>query len=304
LPENIPPGARPALPVLDGVRVIVWPVLVLEEWDAARPMPRTALPPPGNLPSVVPDIPNWSWHEYGMRAGFWRVRSLLTSLGVSPTVVVSSRLCDTQPAVVESCVSAGWELAAHGLEQIAMHAVPDERSIIERSIASIAAAAGTPPRGWFGPGLTETHQTLDLLADAGIEYVGDWLVDDEPVQLRCRRGSIVALPYNVELHDLAVMTLQHHSTDEFLRRIAAAFGCLHAEGATRPRVLAIAMHPFVSGTPHRIGAVMAALERLVAHPDAVVWNGTHILDWFQARVTQHGKRSFTFASRPAPSLQP
>jgi hypothetical protein len=55
----------------DGLRLIVWPVLALEEWDLARPMARMVISPPQSQP-MQPDIPNWTWHEYGMRVGFWR----------------------------------------------------------------------------------------------------------------------------------------------------------------------------------------------------------------------------------------
>ena len=57
---------RPPLQLPDGARVVVWPVVNIEEWDISRPMPRMASPPPGGV-APVPDVPNWTWHEYGMR---------------------------------------------------------------------------------------------------------------------------------------------------------------------------------------------------------------------------------------------
>src|SRR5512145_2680317 len=59
----------PPLQLPDGVRMVVWPVIALEDWDVARPMARTVIPPPQGQP-LLPDVPNWSWHEYGMRVGF------------------------------------------------------------------------------------------------------------------------------------------------------------------------------------------------------------------------------------------
>jgi hypothetical protein len=29
---------------------------------------------------MQPDIPNWTWHEYGMRVGFWRIKRMLDAL--------------------------------------------------------------------------------------------------------------------------------------------------------------------------------------------------------------------------------
>src|SRR5207245_6658239 len=72
-----------ALPIFpDGVRLVLWPVLALEEWDLARPMARMVISPPQGQP-LLPDLPNWSWHEYGMRVGFWRLKKLLQRLGRS-----------------------------------------------------------------------------------------------------------------------------------------------------------------------------------------------------------------------------
>ena len=44
-----------------------------------------------------------------------------------------------------------------------------------------ASLTGKNPRGWLGPGLTETWETPDLLVEEGYEYVCDWVLDDQPV---------------------------------------------------------------------------------------------------------------------------
>ena len=75
---------RPPLEFPDGVRLVIWPVLALEHWDIGRPMARMVITPPQGQPQQ-PDHPNWSWHEYGMRVGFWRLRRVFERLGVRPT---------------------------------------------------------------------------------------------------------------------------------------------------------------------------------------------------------------------------
>ena len=94
-----PIDQRPALALPDGLRLIVWPVLALEEWDMARPMARMVISPPQGQP-MLPDHPNWSWHEYGMRVGFWRLRRLFERLKLTPTVTLNARVCETYPQVV------------------------------------------------------------------------------------------------------------------------------------------------------------------------------------------------------------
>src|ERR1700746_3721386 len=67
---------RPPLRLPNGARMACWVIVNVEEWDIRETMPRTVLTPPaGGAP--MPDIPNWAWHEYGNRVGFWRIMEVL-----------------------------------------------------------------------------------------------------------------------------------------------------------------------------------------------------------------------------------
>jgi len=270
---------RPPLRLPDGVRLVLWPVLALEDWDIARPMARTVIPPPQGQP-LIPDVPNWTWHEYGMRVGFWRLKRALEGLGVSPTVTLNARVCESYPQVVEACLASQWELNAHSYDQVPMHKLDDQRAVIRRSVEIIEKFSGTRPRGWFGPGLTQTLDTLDYLAEAGIEYIGDWALDDEPVTIRTTSRPIVALPYNFEIHDIVMMALQHHPSDMVYRRALDHFECLYEESAERPKIMAMACHPYLSGVPHRIHYVEKTFEAILSRRGVVAWNGARILDWY------------------------
>ena len=276
--ENRPPLAFPK-----GVRLVVWPVLALEEWDMARPMARTVISPPQGQP-MLPDHPNWSWHEYGMRVGFWRLRKMMLKLGISPTVTLNARVCETYPQVARACVDSGWELNAHGYDQVPMHKIDDQRASIMKSMDMIEKFCGKRPRGWFGPGLTQTFDTLDFLSEAGVEYIGDWSLDDEPVTLKTTHKPVVALPYNFEIHDIVMMALQHHASDVWHSRAMDHFNTLYAESAERPKIMAIACHPYLSGAPHRIGHVQQTYAEILAHDGVVAWNGEQILDWYRVET--------------------
>ena len=274
---------RPPLKFPAGVRMVIWPVLALEEWDMSRPMARMVISPPQGQP-MQPDHPNWSWHEYGMRVGFWRIRKMLTKLGVSPTVTLNARVCETYPAVVQACIESGWELNAHGYDQVPMHKAEDQRGVIMKSMDIIETFSGKRPRGWFGPGLTQTFDTLDYLSEAGIEYIGDWVLDDEPVTLKTAHKPVVALPYNFEIHDIVLMALQHHPSDMMYVRARDQFEWLYAESAERPKIMAIACHPYLSGVPHRIGHVQRTFAELLSRDGVVAWDGAKILDWYRTQT--------------------
>ena len=275
-----PIDQRPPLQLPDGLRLIIWPVFALEHWDISRPMARTVISPP-QVQSLQPDHPNWSWHEYGMRVGFWRLKRMMEQLKLSPTVTLNARVCETYPQVAQACVDAGWELNAHGFDQVPMHKLDDQKAVIDKSVAIIAKFWGKPPRGWFGPGLTQTFDTLDHLSAAGIEYIGDWVLDDEPVTLKTTHRPVVALPYNFELHDIVTMALQGHSSEETFTRAVKYFECIHGEGADRAKIMSMAHHNYLSGSPHRIADVARTYEYMLAKDGVITWDGSQILDWFK-----------------------
>lgn len=278
---------RPRLTLPDGGRMILWPLMSLELWDIDRAMARTVLPPPQHR-QTLPDIPNWSWHEYGMRVGFWRLRRLLDERGVRATVTLNGRVCGAYPRVLEACLESGWEFNAHGWEQRPMHEVEDQRAEIRRTADAIKAFAGRRPRGWFGPGLTETLDTLDHLAEAGFEYVGDWAFDDQPVRLETRHGGITALPYNFEVHDIVVSMIQNLPSPAWRDRAIDQFDTIHEESADSVRVMSFAVHPYISGVPHRVRYIREALDHFMSRPGVVFMTGEEILDWFNAETAAAG----------------
>ncbi|MFT4287387.1 polysaccharide deacetylase family protein [Nocardioides sp.] len=277
-----PISKRPPLALPDGKKVAIWVIVNVEEWSIHETMPRTVLTPPaGGQP--VPDIPNWAWHEYGNRVGFWRLLEILDSLSIKAVLAINGQAVDAYPDIAEAAIERGWEFIGHGLTQKNMQKVANETDDIAKTTATIAAATGRAPRGWLGPGLTETWETPDLLVEAGYEYVCDWVLDDQPVLLGTRDGgSIVSVPYTQECNDVAMMLIQHHPASEYERRAIDQFDQLlaDAESGGSARVMALVLHPYIMGAPHRAKYVKGALGYLAAAQDAVFMTGEEILDWY------------------------
>jgi peptidoglycan/xylan/chitin deacetylase (PgdA/CDA1 family) len=171
----------------------------------------------------------------------------------------------------------------HGYIQRPMHHVEDQRKAIVDTVKAIRDFTGKPPRGWESPGLTETYDTIDWLAEAGIEYVADWVLDDQPVEIATAHGPLVSVPYTVEMNDIAMMALQNHPSEEWLRRGIDHFDRLYAEGEKTARVMAISVHPYITGVPHRIGYLERLYEYILQRPGVAMWTGEKILDWYKAR---------------------
>ena len=272
---------RPPLRLPGGARVVVWTIVNLEVWDIARPMARQVLPAPTGVP-LLPDVPNWTWHEYGMRVGVWRFFRLFARLGIRPTLSANARICEDYPRVAAEARDAGWEFMGHAWDQIPIHKIDDQAAMIRKSLDTIERFTGTRPVGWLGPGLTETEETPDLLAEAGIRYIGDWVYDDEPTEIATRAGKLVTLPYTVELNDIPTMMVQHHESPYWLQRCRDSFDRLYEEGAERPKIMAIAIHPYISGQPHRIRYLEEVYAYINAHAGVQHWNGLDMLKWWDA----------------------
>ena len=271
---------RPPLRLPDGKRVAVWTIVNVEEWSIERAMPRTVLPPPYGQP-LLPDLPNWAWHEYGMRVGFWRFLDVLNSFKLKATLAINGSVIQSYKRVAEAGLKAGWEFMGHGYIQRPMHHVEDQRRAILDTVKAIRDFTGKPPRGWESPGLTETFETIDWLAEAGIEYVADWVLDDQPVDIKTRHGTVVSVPYTVEMNDIAMMALQQHPSEEWLRRGIDQFDRLYAEGEKTARVMAISVHPYITGAPHRIRYLEKLYDYILQRPGVALWTGEQILDWYK-----------------------
>lgn len=270
---------RPPLTLPGGARMVVWTIVNLEVWDIGRPMARQVLPTPAGQ-SLLPDVANWSWHEYGMRVGVWRFYELYKRLGLRPTLSINARVCEDYPRVAAAARDAGWEFMGHAWDQGPIHRVENQRDMIFRCVDAIETFTRQRPVGWLGPGLTQTLETPDYLAEAGIRYIGDWVYDDEPTVIRTAHGPLVTLPYTVELNDIPIMVVQHHDSDHLYRRFIQSFERLYEESKDRAKFIAVAVHPYISGQPFRIGALEAIYDHAARFDGVLHWNGAEILDWY------------------------
>jgi allantoinase len=270
---------RPKLELPNGARMVVWTIVNLEVWDISRRMPRQLLPAPTG-DQGLPDVPHWTWHEYGMRVGVWRFFELFKRLTIRPTLALNARVCLDYPRVAQASKDAGWEFMGHSFEQGPIHGEKDQPAMIKRSLDTIAKFTGKRPVGWLGPGLTETYDTPDNLAAAGIKYIGDWVYDEEPTEISTTHGPIVTLPYTIELNDITTMVVEHHEAAYWTQKCIDAFDRLYEESAKRSKFMSIAIHPYISGQPFRIKYLEAVYDYIGKFRDVLHWNGEQILDWY------------------------
>ncbi len=274
---------RPRWELPDGKRLAVYSVVNVEEWDIEKPIAREYVTSPAGV-TTVPNVPNWAWHEYGMRVGIWRLLDCFAERGLRASAAINACVCQgpAEP-VARAMLDADWEFMGHGFYQAALHTVADQQKNIRDSFEVLSAYTGKAPKGWLGPGLHETLDTLDYLAEAGFKFVTDWPMDDQPVIMQTSSEPIVAMPYTMELSDLPMMVVHQHESRVWLERAVDQFDRLYQEGTTQPRVMSMSIHPYITGAPHRIKYFEAAYDYMLQHDDVWFATAEEIYDWFTGK---------------------
>ena len=271
---------RRRLEPLRGKPIMVNVVMNIEYWPFDRPMPRGVIPPPHGAQPEPPDVPNYSWVEYGLRAGMPRFLDMMARRGLTFTSFINAQCADVYPSMSKAVVDAGSELIGHGWFQRTLKQSPDEEAEIRQCLARLEHLSGKRVRGWFGAGGGETMKTPDIFKQVGLDFIHDWVVDDLPCWMTTTGGPLLCLPYTWELNDVPIWALQGQSSDELFKRLEATLAVFERETQTQPRVLTFGLHPHIVSVPHRHYYMEKALDVLQRRNDTVFVTSSEIADWF------------------------
>jgi len=260
---------RPPLRWPSGAHVAVWVIPNIEHFHI-------------EIGDEAPDIRNHSRRDYGNRVGVWRLMDVLASHGVRGTVALNAEVGRYYPRIMEAAAKLNWELMGHGLTNSVRLSglAKDREAAVIAETRQVIEQWGQTMRGWLGPGLAETWHTLDLLREHGVEYVCDFVNDDLPYRMN---NGLYSIPYSIELNDMPLFNTPSISAAEFQRRICDTFDVLYEEGETNARVMAIALHPFLMGVPHRIRYLDRALKYIAAHDKVWFATGAEIIAAYRAQ---------------------
>lgn len=272
-------SARPPLAPPQGKPLICHIVVNVEHWPFDAPMPRTLFQRPHGS-SRIPDIPNFCWVEYGLRAGLPRLLRMFRERGLPVTAAMNASVIDVYPSVAQEVLRAGWRFMGHGVVQRSLEHEGDEAAVIEASLDRVARFCGRRPVSWLGPGLGETMETPDHLAAAGIRYVYEWCLDDLPARMETKHGSVYAMPYALELNDVTIFAIDRHPASAYYERFHDAVSAFELEILEQPRVLTLALHPHIIAQPHRIAYLAKTLDFLQRRQDTIFLTCDEIGDWY------------------------
>lgn len=273
----------PKLKPHDQGAIIVHLVVNVENWSFDASMPRTIITPPHGK-ETIPDVPNFSWADYGMRCGLPRMIEAIRSRGLPASTSINASVLDAYPGAGEAMRAAGWEFIGHGMHQKSVNHAGSEEEVIRNTLDKLQRFTGSRPTGWLSPGLRESYDSPELLRAAGVEYVFDWVIDDVPNWLATKHGPLLSMPYNLELNDSIIYAIEKHATGQFLDRLTRTVELFHRESQTHPRILGLGLHPHLMGVPHRFGEFEAMLDLLIKTPGVSFMLPKQIADWFTSQV--------------------
>ena len=272
-----------------------------EEWPASRPLAVLvnvmheawsdgAAPgsgPMGNplRPGVV-DEQAISWARYGAATGARRLIDVMGDAGITGTFFSSGLMAERVPDVLREIVSAGHTLAAHGWAQEILPAYLEpaaEAVSIARCADALENASGVRPHGWISPRVTPSQATASLLAAAGYAWHADAFDGDLPVAQKTRSGTIVAVPFSMEVNDLPLAIRYGNEPEAFPAILARILDGWHLIGAPRA-CINVTVHAHVFGRPAGAIAFRRALDLARRCDHAWLTSQTVLAAWTQGRA--------------------
>lgn len=265
-----PISERPDYDWPDDKRLAVYFALNIEHFSFGEGLGHTP-----TQPGTPPDVRNYSWRDYGLRVGIWRIFDLFDELALPACHLMNTAVYDYAPQIPARVRTRGDEFIGHGRtnsEEQAGCSEYEERMLIGETTETLRRHEGQAPGGWMGPWISESQHTPDLLKEAGYRYLLDWCADDQPFWMTTRSGPILSIPYHIEINDSPAQLTRRHTADDFTRMVTAHFDEQLRQSSRQPLVFSLALHTFVSGQPYRLAGLRDILRHIVNHPDAdKVW---------------------------------
>ena len=235
--------------------------------------------------SPEPDVLNFSWRDYGNRVGVWRCLELFEDLKLPVGALINTALYDYCPEVVEAFAKRGDELIGHGhtnSERQSDMKEEDERGLLRYCRDRIAKESKQEVAGWLSPWISESFVTPDLLQETGYRYTLNWCHDDQPVELKTRKGKLWSIPYPQELNDIPMIVARQMDGRDFADMVVDNFDEMLGQSADQPLVMGIALHPYLVGQPYRLRHLRRALRHIAVEKGAWFTTPGKVCDFVSA----------------------
>jgi peptidoglycan/xylan/chitin deacetylase (PgdA/CDA1 family) len=241
-----------------------------------------------NADGIGPEDVGTHQAEFGARVEIWRLFDLFEKYSLRVTFAVPAIIVEIYPESVREIINRGHEVAAHGYrhEDVSGLDIEEEKRRLDLTTQMLEKMGGKRPVGWFSlprqkdryPGGQLSPNTLNLLIDAGYEYLGNGMADDIPhywvTDFKTQR-NILTLPYYYHFDDQFFLMFPAPGMGSGLENPMTLFQNWRQEfDATyrRRRYFTMVVHPYLIGWGNRL----EMLENMILHIKDFprVWNPT------------------------------
>ena len=278
---------RPQITWPNGARLALWVNVNLQFFPLDQQGKPFAVP--GGMTMPYPDLRHFTLRDYGNRVGVYRFLKAFDRYAIKPTFAFNTELAERQPYLLQRIVERGDEILCHGWNMDNLHygGMPqdEEARLVERSLSRLRELSGQAISGWISPARNESEHTPQLLAANDVRYFCDWVNDDMPYPFRTTQGELIAMPLSNELEDRFVLMNNLHSEQSWLDQVCDACDFLLQEAEQYGgRILALNIHPWMLGQPHRIGKLEQALAYISGREGVWSAGASDIIDAWQQQV--------------------
>jgi allantoinase len=223
-------------------------------------------------PHPQPNTRSFAWRDFGNRVGAWRLIELADRYDIPYAVLANTELYDYCPELMAAFRKRGDEIVGHGrtnAERQVDMSFDQERACILEATSTIEQHEGRKPAGWLAPYISQTHDSLELLKEAGYRYMMDWPLDDQPVWFRTKHGPILSLPYAHDLNDSLECVSRRTPSQLYCESLIDQFDALLEESERRPLVMPVVLHSFILGQAYRARQFSRVVEHILRHRERI-----------------------------------
>ena len=239
-----------------GKKILKWPNdarvafvlgIAFEAWDRTKPTQGAALQSP--LPKDALWKRDWStetFREFGAKVGLKRLLDICDHYEIKTSVQVNGLTCVYYPELVKDCFDRGHELVAHGWDQgerLYMLTREQERENIFKTVDAIVKVTGERPKGWSSPGVRPTDNTVELLAEAGLEFHCDFHDDEMPYPIWVGDKLIIEIPHQYTINDHRMQ--EQGTRQEFFEKFTDEFDYRCRIGDNNPTMMNVITHAYL-----------------------------------------------------------
>lgn len=260
--------------------------IAFESWDKTKPTQGAALQ--SSLPKDALWKRDWStetFREFGAKVGLKRMLDICDRYDIKTSVQVNGLTCVYYPELVKDCYDRGHELVAHGWDQgerLYMLTREQERENILKTIDAIVKVTGERPKGWSSPGVRPTDNTVELLAEAGLEFHCDFHDDEMPYPIWVGDKLIIEFPHQYTINDHRMQ--EEGTRQEFFEKFTDEFDYRYKIGDHNPTMMNVITHAYLISRIPFIDTFEKIISYAKSHKDVWFARRGDVAEWVRKQV--------------------